>query len=236
MGSGVPGQSGDVDSGSDLAGGTATVLLAGSDGGADFAGGGGGVAVMNTPPAVFADGVTVAVTSLAIAGVVAVLADADMVAVGVADLADAGMAFPADLVGVVAADVATLADAGLVTVGVADLAVAGMAFPADLARVVATNVTTLTDAELVTVGVADLAHPCLVGGGQGVFLRTGWRCLLCWVWRIHMDDLEPLFLPPAAPKARDGRYCNAPVCLSVRPSVRPSVMFSFRTVTQKRID
>ena len=62
-------------------------------------------------------------------------------------------------------------------------------------------------------------------------------------------------LSPAAPKARDGRYCNAPrpsvrpsvcmsVCLSVRlsvrlsvcPSVRLSVTFSFRTVTQKRID
>ena len=161
VGSGVSGQSGDVDSGSDLAGGTATVLLTGSDAGADFAGGG-GVAAMNTPPAVFADGVTVAVTSLAIAGVVAadvaVLADADMVTVGVADLADAGMAFPADLDSVVAADVATLADAWLVTIGVADLAVAGMAFPADLAGVVATNVTTLTDAELVTVGVADLAR------------------------------------------------------------------------------
>ena len=46
-------------------------------------------------------------------------------------------------------------------------------------------------------------------------------------------------LSPAAPKARDGRYCNAPrpsVCPSVRLSVRVSVMFSFRTVTQKRID
>ena len=41
-------------------------------------------------------------------------------------------------------------------------------------------------------------------------------------------------LSPAAPKARDGRYCNAP-CPSVRPSVRLSVTFSFRTVTQKRI-
>ena len=44
-----------------------------------------------------------------------------------------------------------------------------------------------------------------------------------------------VILSPAAPKARDGRYCNAPhpsVCLSVRLSVT----FSFRTVTQKRID
>ena len=53
------------------------------------------------------------------------------------------------------------------------------------------------------------------GGGGGVVPRT--------------------FLSPAAPKARDGRYCNTPR-LSVRPSVRPSVTFSFRTVTQKRID
>ena len=33
------------------------------------------------------------------------------------------------------------------------------------------------------------------------------------------------------PKARDGRYCNAPP-----PPVCPSVTFSFRTVTRKRID
>ena len=47
------------------------------------------------------------------------------------------------------------------------------------------------------------------------------------------------FLSPAAPKAQDGRYCNAPrpsVCLSVRLSVCPSVTFSFRTVTQKCSD
>ena len=42
----------------------------------------------------------------------------------------------------------------------------------------------------------------------------------------------PSFLSLSAPKARDGRYCNAPVHLSVRPSVT----FSFRTVTWKRID
>ena len=46
-----------------------------------------------------------------------------MVTVGVADLADAGMAFPAaDSAGVVAVDVASTADAGMVTVGVSDLA------------------------------------------------------------------------------------------------------------------
>ena len=41
-------------------------------------------------------------------------------------------------------------------------------------------------------------------------------------------------LSPAEPKARDGRYCNAPrpsICLSIRPSVT----FSSRTVTRKRI-
>ena len=48
---------------------------------------------------------------------------------------------------------------------------------------------------------------------------------------LHKNSL----LSPAAPKARDGRYCNAPRP-SVRLSVRPSVPFSFRTVTQKRID
>ena len=42
-------------------------------------------------------------------------------------------------------------------------------------------------------------------------------------------------LSPTAPKAREGRYCNDPRP-SVRLSVRPSVTFSFRTVTQKRID
>ena len=41
------------------------------------------------------------------------------------------------------------------------------------------------------------------------------------------------FLSRAAPKARDGRYCNAP---PPRLSLCPSVTFSFRTVTQKRID
>ena len=43
MGSGVPGQSGDVDGGFNLARGPATALSTGSDGGADFAGGGGGL-------------------------------------------------------------------------------------------------------------------------------------------------------------------------------------------------
>ena len=58
--------------------------------------------------------------------VVAALANAGMVTIAVAD---AGMAFPADLARVVAADVTTLADAELVTIGVAGLADAGMLFP-----------------------------------------------------------------------------------------------------------
>ena len=44
------------------------------------------------------------------------------------------------------------------------------------------------------------------------------------------------FVSPAVPKARDGRYCNAPhpsVC--VCPSVCP-VTINFRTVTRKHID
>ena len=85
-----------------------------------------------------------------------------------------------------------------------------------------------------------------------------------WFLQIVERDscnLYPLYLlSPAAPKVRDGRYCNAPrpsVCLSVclcylprrrrpgtgdiatppvRLSVCPSITFRFRTVTQKRID
>ena len=45
--------------------------------------------------------------------------------VDVTDLTDAGIAFPADFAGVVAADVAILAAAGVVTVGVVSLADAG---------------------------------------------------------------------------------------------------------------
>ena len=66
--------------------------------------------------------------------------------------------------------------------------------------------------------------------------------ILC-IYYIYILYIYYIYiLSPAAPKARDGRYCNAPrpsVCLSVCPSVRPSVClsvtFSFRTVTQKRI-
>ena len=47
---------------------------------------------------------------------------------------------------------------------------------------------------------------------------------------IYLNTPQKLvkgFLSPAAPKARDGRYCNAPR-LSVRPSVRLSVCLSVR--------
>ena len=90
------------------------------------------------------------------------LTDAGKVTVGVAGLAEAGMAFPADFAGVVAADVTALADAGMVTVGVTGLAEAGMAFPADFAGVVAADVTALADAGMVTVGVTDLATAGMV--------------------------------------------------------------------------
>ena len=63
---------------------------------------------------------------------VTTLADAGRFTVGVAGLAEAGMALPADFAGVVAADATTLADVGMVTVGVTDLADVGIAFPTDL--------------------------------------------------------------------------------------------------------
>ena len=93
------------------------------------------------------------------------LTDAGVVTVGVTDLADAGMAFPADIAGVVTVGVASLADAGMVTVGMTDLtdaraaslADAGMALQADIAGVVTIGVASLADAGLVTVGVTDLA-------------------------------------------------------------------------------
>ena len=109
--------------------------------------------------AAFAGGGDVVVTPSAVFAVV-IAADVTtdgMVTVGVAGLADAEMAFPANLAEVVAVDVAALADAVMVTVGVADSADAGRAFPADLAGVVAANVATLADAGMVNVGVADLA-------------------------------------------------------------------------------
>ena len=43
-----------------------------------------------------------------------------------------------------------------------------------------------------------------------------------WKLLVNFPDQMPCFLSPAAPKARDGRYCNAPrpsVCLSVCLSV-----------------
>ena len=72
------------------------------------------------------------------------LSNAGADTVGVSDLADAGMALPADL-------------AGMVIVGVADLADAGTAFPADLAGVVAADVATLAAAGVVTINMTSLA-------------------------------------------------------------------------------
>ena len=75
-----------------------------------------------------------------------------------ANLADAGMAFPADPAAVVIVGVASLADAGMVTVGVTDLADAGMTFLANPLGAVTIGVTSLAIAGLVTIGVTDLAN------------------------------------------------------------------------------
>ena len=98
------------------------------------------------------------------------LVDAGMVTIGLADLADTGMAFPADPAGVVTVGVAFLANSGMVTVGVTDLANAraaslanaGMALPADLAGEATVGVTSLADAWMITVGVTDLARAACV--------------------------------------------------------------------------
>ena len=136
----------------------------------DFAG---GVAAVATSPVVFVGDVAVEVMLPTVAGAAAEidaadaisLADAGMVTVGVTDLADAGILFPADPTGVVTIGVAPLADAEMVTVTVTDLADAGILFSADLAWPVTVGVADLADAgipfladaEMVTVGVTDLA-------------------------------------------------------------------------------
>ena len=76
-----------------------------------------------------------------------------MVTIGVTDLVDAGMPFPANPAGAVTIGVASLTNAVMVTVGVtnladagaASLADAGMAFPADPAGVVTVYATDLAD-------------------------------------------------------------------------------------------
>ena len=93
-----------------------------------------------------------------------------MVTAGVADLADARMAFPANPAGVVTVGVVSLVYARMVTIGVTDLANArvasladdGTAFPADLAGVVTVGGASLADAGMVTVGMADLADAGMV--------------------------------------------------------------------------
>ena len=167
MGSDIPQRGGGmvgVDGALSLVGRPASAFLSGADGCTDFAGGG-GVPLWWRPAAVLAGEVAIRVTSPAVAGaaspadlaeVVAVditsLADAGMVTVGVADLADAGMAFPSNPAGVVTVGVASLADVGMVTVGVTDLADARAAYLADAGMVFPAN-----PAGVVTVGVASLA-------------------------------------------------------------------------------
>ena len=77
----------------------------------------------------------------------AFLADAEMVTVGVTDLADSGAAPLTD---------------------------AGMAFPADLAGVVTVGVTPLAETGMVDIGMADGADAAPVNG-EGVDIRCGDR-------------------------------------------------------------
>ena len=87
------------------------------------------------------------------------VADAGVDTVDVSDLADAGMALPADL-------------AAMVTVGVASLADAGMAFPADLAGLATVGVTDLAD----VVSIPESGGDVVVWGDRtssGVWCRMG---------------------------------------------------------------
>ena len=87
----------DVDSTVGFVGGQASAFLSVIDGCTDFAG---EVAVMVTSPAVLAGDIAVEVAEDVAVDVIS-LANAGMVTVGVADLADDGMAFPADPAGAV---------------------------------------------------------------------------------------------------------------------------------------
>ena len=159
-----------VESGVGFVGGTASAFLSGADGCADFAE---EVAIVVTSPTVLAGDVAVGVALLAIAGVASPADLAEVVAVDVISLADVGM---------VTVGVADLADAEMVTVGVTDLADtgaapiadAGMAFPANPAGVVTIGVTSLAyagmafpadPAGVVTVGVASLADAGMITVG-----------------------------------------------------------------------
>ena len=79
-------------------------------------------------------------------------------------------------------------------------------------------------------------------GGEGFACGFEWLSNLLHNIISSVDvpcGISLFLLSPTVPKARDGRYYNAPrpsIRLSVCLSVCPSVTFSFRTVTQKRID
>ena len=108
-------------------------------------------------------GTTLAVADLADAGILFPADLAGSVTMGVADFADAGILFPADTAGAVTADVAFLADAEEVTVGVTELADAGTV-TADVALLaddvlVTMGVTDLTDAGAVPLAVTDMTFP-----------------------------------------------------------------------------
>ena len=81
----------------------------------------------------------------------------------VVSLADAGMAFPADL-------------AGVVTIGAASLADAGVASPADLAGVVTVDLASLADARVTSLADAGMGFPANLAGVITVGVLT-WRML-----------------------------------------------------------
>ena len=171
----------------------------------------------------------------------AFLADAEMVTVGVTDLADAGILFPADPAG---ASIGVATDAGMVTIGVTDLADAGaapladagMAFPADLAGAVTVGVTPLAEIGMVTVGMADGADTAPVDG-EGVDICCGDQ-LSTGVWcrgrtpiRNDMHDqlvgsvsCDPVdmnyTMPTDDPKELFGNFLSGQKCLIGR-DVRP---------------
>ena len=70
-----------------------------------------------------------------------------------------------------------------------------------------------------------VCHKLCTSMSQPIYL---W-CITCFAKAFN-------FLSPAGAVGPGQEILQRPPRLSVRPSVRPSVTFSFRTVTQKRID
>ena len=99
------------------------------------------------------------------------LADAGMDNIGVTDLVDAGIRFPAD-------------PAGTVTVGVTDLVDAGIPFLADPTGAVTVGVASLIDAGMVTVCVTDLANAGTMPLAETGMVTVG---MADGVYAAHMD-------------------------------------------------